>query len=81
MTEKIKLIKMTREDAKGGQTKADVHPDEVENYKKGGWIEAEKSAITENVKNPGKEHPKADEKKKRNWFSGLSVATRSEKDK
>jgi len=34
-----KIIKMVRtvDDAKGEPTKADVHPDEVENFKKGGW--------------------------------------------
>ncbi len=38
------LIKMTRatEDANGGPTEAEVHPDEVSNYAMGGWRLAEK---------------------------------------
>ncbi len=43
--QKKTTIKMTRsvEDAQGGSTEkaakleADVHPEEIENYKKGGW--------------------------------------------
>lgn len=44
----MKLIQMIRtiEDTKGGPVKADVHPDEVENYKKGGWIIEEKRQHT-----------------------------------
>lgn len=36
---KIKLVKMVRseQDAQGGPTSAEVHPDEVENFKIGGW--------------------------------------------
>lgn len=36
---KTKTVKMTRteEAAAGGPTEADVHPDEVENFKSGGW--------------------------------------------
>lgn len=41
MTKLIEMIRST-EDAKGGPTEADVHPDEIENYKKGGWIIKEK---------------------------------------
>ncbi|MBI3582380.1 MAG: hypothetical protein HY096_00335 [Nitrospinae bacterium] len=32
----VKMVRMV-EDAKGGPTEADVHPDEVDNFKKGGW--------------------------------------------
>lgn len=36
---KVKLVKMVRE-ASEGPTKADVHPDEVENYAAAGWQKA-----------------------------------------
>lgn len=41
---KLSLVKMTRseQDAQGGPTAADVHPDEVDNFKKGGWRVVEK---------------------------------------
>lgn len=32
----VKLVKMVRDSEEEPHT-ADVHPDEVENYKKGGW--------------------------------------------
>ncbi len=34
------LVKMIRpvQEAKGGPTEADVHPDEVQNYTLGGWV-------------------------------------------
>ena len=32
----------SKEDAKGGPLIADVHPDEVENFKKYGWKEKKK---------------------------------------
>ena len=37
--EKVKLVKMVRklEEGQKGPIKADVHPDEVENYKASGW--------------------------------------------
>lgn len=35
------LVKMVREAADGGPTEADVHPDEVDNYKRGNWRVAE----------------------------------------
>lgn len=35
------LVKMTRDSADEPKA-ADVHPDEVENYKAGGWVVAEK---------------------------------------
>ncbi len=39
--ETVKLVKMVRDAEEGyeGPTEADVHPDEVENYKAGGWQE------------------------------------------
>lgn len=33
------LVKMVRESVDGPST-ADVHPDEVQNFKRGGWVEA-----------------------------------------
>lgn len=36
---KVKLVKMIRE-TEEGPTKADVHPDEVENYAAAGWQKA-----------------------------------------
>lgn len=38
-TKEIKLVKMCRGNPvhPGGPTTADVHPDEVENWKSGGW--------------------------------------------
>lgn len=39
MAEKIKTVSMVRDEPMhpGGPTEADVHPDEVENWKQGGW--------------------------------------------
>lgn len=32
------LVKMHREVSGSGPTEADVHPDEVENFRSGGWV-------------------------------------------
>jgi predicted 3-demethylubiquinone-9 3-methyltransferase (glyoxalase superfamily) len=47
------LIKMTRlpEEANGGPTEADVHPDEVQNFTLGGWVPAAVPAASKTTLN------------------------------
>lgn len=49
MSEQVNLVKMIREEPQrsGGPLTADVHPDEVVNYQRGGWqIAASMQTIT-----------------------------------
>jgi hypothetical protein len=59
MSEEIQTIKMNRAEPAyfGGPTEADVHPDEIENWKEHGWTVAEDGDAKPKPKGRPKKNP------------------------